>query len=48
MCKNDKKTKNSKLEFDTYCIFTEEKGDVKETIGLIFKDYLEKIKIKDK
>ena len=48
MCKNDKKTKNSKLEFDTYCIFTEEKGDVKETIGLIFKDYLENIEIKTK
>ena len=47
---NDKKnnTKDNKLEFNTYCIFTEEKKDVKETIGLIFKDYLENIKIKTK
>ena len=41
-------TKENKLEFNTYCIFTEEKKDVKETIGLIFKDYLENIKIKTK
>lgn len=31
-----------KLEFNTYCIFTEEKQEVKETIGLIFKDYIRK------
>ena len=41
-----KNTKENKLKFNTYCIFTEEKKDVKETIGLIFKDYLENIKIK--
>ena len=43
---NEKKnnTKDNKLEFNTYCIFTEEKKDVKQTIGLIFKDYLENIK----
>lgn len=41
-------TKDYKLEFNTYCIFTEEKQDVKETVGLIFKDYLESIKVKSK
>ena len=41
--KKDKQTiKADKLEFNTYCIFTEEKQDVKETIGLIFKDYIRK------
>ena len=44
MCKDDKKTKCKQPEFNIYCIFTEEKKDVKETIGLIFKDYLENIK----
>lgn len=43
-----KKTKENKLEFNTYCIFTEEKQEVKETIGLIFKDYIENFKIKTK
>ena len=47
MCEKIKNTKD-KSEFNTYCIFTEEKQEVKETIGLIFKDYLEKIKIKTK
>ncbi len=47
MCEKIKNPKN-KSEFNTYCIFTEEKKDVKETIGLIFKDYLENIKIKIK
>ncbi len=42
------KHKKDKSEFNTYCIFTEEKQGVKETIGLIFKDYLENIKIKTK
>lgn len=46
MSKDKKET--DKLEFNTYCIFTEEKNDVKETIGLIFKDYLENIKKKVK
>lgn len=32
---------NNKLEFNTYCTFTEEKQDISETIGLVFKDYLE-------
>ena len=38
--------KSDKLEFNTYCIFTEEKQDVSETIGLIFKDYIENFKTK--
>lgn len=41
-------TKDSKLEFNTYCIFTEEKQDIKDTIGLVFKDYLENMKVKHK
>ena len=41
-------TKDSKLEFNTYCIFTEDKQDIKDTIGLVFKDYLENVKIKNK
>ncbi len=47
---NDDKnsTKDNKLEFNTYCIFTEEKQDIKDTIGLVFKDYLERLKIKHK
>ena len=48
MCKDKEQTKYKQLEFNTYCIFTEEKKDVKETIGLIFKDYLENLKIKAK
>ena len=41
-------TKDNKLEFNTYCIFTEEKQDIGDTIGLVFKDYLENIMIKNK
>ena len=44
MNKNQEETKTDKLEFNTYCIFKKEKQDVKETIGLIFKDYIEKLK----
>ena len=43
-----KTTKENKLKFNTYCIFTEEKQDVKDVIGLIFKDYIESLKIKAK
>lgn len=43
----NKKSKENKLEFNTYCIFTEEKN-VSETIGLVFKDYLENLNIKMK
>ena len=41
-------TKDNKLEFNTYCIFTEEKQDIKDTIGLVFKDHLENIKTKNR
>ena len=41
-------TKDNRLEFNTYCIFTEEKQDIKDTIGLVFKDYLENMKVNDK
>ena len=41
-------TKDNKLEFNTYCIFTEDKQNIKDTIGLVFKDYLESIKVKNK
>ena len=43
-----KETKENKLEFNTYCFFTEEEKDVSQTIGLIFKDYIESLKIKAK
>lgn len=43
--KNDKE---NKLEFTTYCKFSEEKQDIGETIGLVFKDYLESLKIENK
>lgn len=42
------KNKKDKLEFNTYCIFAEEKQSLKETVGLIFKDYIENLKIKAK
>ena len=46
--KDKKELNNDKLEFNTYCIFAEEKQDVNETIGLMFKDYIESLKVKDK
>ena len=48
MNKDKKEIKKDKLEFNTYCIFAEEKQEVKETIGLIFKDYIENLKSKTK
>ena len=48
MNKDKKDNQKDKLEFNTYCIFTEKKQEVKETIGLIFKDYIENLKIKVK
>ncbi len=48
MNEDNSNTKDNKLEFNTYCIFTEEKQDIGETIGLVFKDYLENIKVKNK
>ncbi len=47
MCKDKKQTKHKQPEFNTYCIFAEEQ-EVKETIGLIFKDYIENLKSKTK
>ena len=44
MNKDKKETKIDKLEFNTYCIFTEEKQSLEEMIGLIFKDYMENLK----
>ena len=41
-------TKDDKLEFNTYCIFTEEKQNIGDTIGLVFKDYLENMKVNNK
>lgn len=41
-------TKENKLEFNTYCFFTEEEKNISQTIGLIFKDYIESLKIKTK
>ena len=43
-----KNTKENKLKFNIYCIFAEEKQNVSETIGLIFKDYLENLKTQTK
>ena len=48
MNKFKKEVKSDKLEFNTYCIFAEERQDVNKTIGLMFKDYIESLKIKDK
>ena len=48
MNKDKKEMKSDKLEFNTYCIFTEEKQDIKDTIGLMFKDYIESLKVEDK
>ena len=31
----------SKLEFNTYCIFSKEKQTLEETIDKMFKDYIE-------
>ena len=46
MNKDKQEIKSDKLEFNTYCIFTEEKQEISQTIGLMFKDYLENLKIK--
>ena len=46
--KDKQEIKRDKLEFNTYCIFAEEKQDVNATIGLMFKDYIESLKVKDK
>ena len=48
MIEDKNRTKDNKLEFNTYCIFTEEKQDIGDTIGLVFRDYLESIKVENK
>ena len=48
MSKDRKEMKSDKLEFNTYCVFTEEKQDISDAIGLMFKDYIENLKVKDK
>lgn len=47
MNQNKTSTENYNLEFKTYCVFTEEKLQFKDIIGLVFKDYLESLKIKN-
>lgn len=42
MNKDKKEIKKDKLEFNTYCIFAEEKQNIDEVMGLIFKDYIRK------
>ncbi|MCI8273185.1 MAG: hypothetical protein HFJ55_03775 [Clostridia bacterium] len=44
MNKNSIEIKNSELEFNTNYIFDKEKQSIEETIGLIFKDYIEEVK----
>ncbi len=44
MKENKRESKKNKLEFNTYCIFAEEKQNIDETIGLIFRDYIEKLR----
>lgn len=36
MIEDKNKTKENKLEFNTYCFFTEEEKNRSQTIGLIF------------
>ena len=38
--KDKKEIKSDKLKYNIYCIFAEEKQDINEAIGLIFKDYI--------
>ena len=40
MDKDIQEIKDGKLEFNTFCIFTEENQDINSVIELIFKDYL--------
>ncbi len=44
MNENKKEKKKDKLEFNTYCIFSEEKQNIDEIIGVIFRDYIEKLR----
>lgn len=46
MNKDKKEINNHPLEFNTYCIFTEDKQEIGQTIGFLFKDYIENLKAK--
>ena len=46
--KDKQEIKSDKLEFNTYFIFEENKQDINEIIGLMFKDYIESLKFKNK
>lgn len=48
MCDEKKNTKENKLKSNIYFIFAEEKQNVRETIGKVFKDYLENLKAQNK
>lgn len=48
MNKEEKEPSLDKLKFNTYCIFAEEKQEIKEIVGLIFKDYIENLELKTK
>ncbi len=41
MDNNKKEINSNKLEFNTYCIFSNEKQDITNVIGLMFKDFLD-------
>ena len=47
MCKEKNNTNNKNLKFNTYYIFSEQEQDIEKTIGLIFKDYIESLKINE-
>lgn len=40
-------TKENELEFATYCIFSQDEQKISETIGLMFKDYLGSLNVKN-
>ena len=44
MNKDKKEKEINKLEFNTYSVFEKEEKNVREVIGMIFKDYIEHIK----
>ena len=41
---NKKTTKDINFKLHTYFIFEEKKKDVREVIGIIFRDYMENLK----
>ncbi len=46
MNKYKKELNSDRLEFNTYCIFSEKKREVSDAIGLMFEDYIENLKSK--